>query len=94
MFVHVWKASNHMVLFRIFLLLTEYLTQFWTVKLLIHKPQPRPIQSFKWKSHIYHDGTQKSKRSLMEAFLSYVSVFRVQMLLPRIMCVISSNFHN
>ena len=48
MFLHVLKAINHMVLlalsyFRYFFLLSTdiFLTQFWTGKLLIHKPQPR-----------------------------------------------------
>ena len=53
-FLHVWKAIDHTVLltlsyFWIFFfcrLMNIFLTQFWTVKLLIHKPQPRLNASF------------------------------------------------
>ena len=49
MFLHVLKAIDHTVLlalsyfryFFCFRLMNIFLTQFWTVKLLIHKPQPR-----------------------------------------------------
>ena len=48
-FLHVWKAIDHtfflaLSYFRYFFccqLMNIFLTQFWTVKLLIHKPQPR-----------------------------------------------------
>ena len=54
---HVWKAINHRVLLSLDYfwyifhcwLMNIFLTQFWTEKLLIHKPQPRrnmiPCQS-------------------------------------------------
>ena len=47
-FLHAWKAIDHTVLFALSYfrnlfccrLMNIFLTQFWTVKLLIHKPQP------------------------------------------------------
>ena len=43
-FLHVWKAIDHTI---ILALMNIFLTQFWTEKFLIHKPQPRhKIQRF------------------------------------------------
>ena len=48
-FFHVWKAIDHTIILALIyfpyffwcLLMNIFLTQFWTEKLLIHKPQPR-----------------------------------------------------
>ena len=52
MFLHVWKAINHTIILALsyFLyffwcqLMNIFLAQFWTEKLLIHKPQPRHMR--------------------------------------------------
>ena len=53
MFLHVWKAIDHTIILALSYfpyifwcqLMHIFLTQFWTEKLLIYKPQPRPISS-------------------------------------------------
>ena len=50
MFLHVSKAIDHTIILALsyfqynFLLVNIFLTQFWTVNLLIHKPKPRRIR--------------------------------------------------
>ena len=64
MFLHEWKAIDHTIIlhlaiFRILFwcrLMNIFLTQLLTEKLLIHKPQPRPMCKFVFGVQKFENG--------------------------------------